>query len=94
MLDGIVLSGGEATLYKDIIGFARRVKELGYAIKLDTNGTRPQIIRKMLEEKLLDFIALDYKAPSSKTKTVTGVNLHTPFEETLEMLCAPKERTL
>lgn len=87
LLDGVVLSGGEATLYKDIIIFARSVKEMGYAIKLDTNGTRPKIIRQMLEEKLLDFIALDYKAPPSKTKTVTGVNLHAPFEETLEMLC-------
>ena len=88
LLDGIVLSGGEATLYKDIIGFAESVKRMGFAIKLDTNGTRPDIVRQMLDRQLLDFIALDYKAPPSKTKTVTGVKLHTPFEQTLSMLCA------
>lgn len=88
LLDGVVLSGGEATLYKDVIGFTRSVKQMGFAIKLDTNGTRPDIVRQMLDEKLLDFVALDYKAPPSKTKTVTGVKLHTPFEKTLSMLCA------
>ncbi len=91
LLDGVVLSGGEATLYKGIIDFAREIKELGYAIKLDSNGSRPEIIRQMLDEKLLDFIALDYKAPPLKSKSVTGVDLHAPFEESLKMLCGQKD---
>ena len=87
LLDGVVLSGGEATLYEGIIEFAKTIKKMGFAIKLDTNGSRPKIIKKMLDDKLLDFIALDYKAPPSLAKIVTGVNLHSPFEKTLEMLC-------
>ena len=86
MLDGVVLSGGEATLYKDIVTFARQVKQLGYAIKLDTNGTRPDIIEKMLKGGLLDYIALDYKAPASKYKSVTETHLFKYFDKTLGIL--------
>lgn len=88
LLDGIVLSGGEATLYKGIIKFAKTIKDMNFAIKLDTNGTRPKTIQQMLDKKLLDFIALDYKSPPSKSKTVTGVNLHTYFDQTLKKLCS------
>lgn len=87
LLDGVVFSGGEATLYKGMVPFARRIKEIGYAVKLDTNGTRPEIIRQMLEENLLDYIALDYKAPPGKSKRVTGVERFQEFRETLSLLC-------
>lgn len=87
LLDGVVLSGGEATLYKDIVGFAAQVKRLGYALKLDTNGTRPDIVREMLQNNLLDYVALDYKAPLSKYKKVTATHLFKHFDETLSRLC-------
>jgi pyruvate formate lyase activating enzyme len=87
LLDGVVLSGGEATLYKDIVGFAAQVRRLGYAIKLDTNGTRPDIVREMLQNDLLDYVALDYKAPPSKYKNVTATHLFKDFDETLSRLC-------
>ncbi|MDE2335897.1 MAG: anaerobic ribonucleoside-triphosphate reductase activating protein [Alphaproteobacteria bacterium] len=86
LLDGVVLSGGEATLYKGIIRFTEAVKSLGYAVKLDTNGTRPDTIRILLEKKLLDYIALDYKAPKSAYRKVTRTDLFTPFTETLRLL--------
>lgn len=87
LLDGVVLSGGEATLYKDIIGFAEQIKGLGYAIKVDTNGTRPDIVKKLLQKKLLDYVALDYKAPAPKYKKVTATQLFKSFDETLSHLC-------
>lgn len=87
LLDGVVLSGGEATLYKDIVSFAERIKRLGYAIKLDTNGTRPDIIQALLQKDLLDYVALDYKAPPSRYKKITATHLFKQFEETLSRLC-------
>ena len=87
LLDGIVLSGGEATLYPGLPAFVRIAKDLGYAIKLDTNGTRPKIVKQFLEEGLLDYVALDYKAPAHKFKAVAGITRFNDFEETLSMLC-------
>jgi pyruvate formate lyase activating enzyme len=87
LLDGVVLSGGEATLYKDIVGFAAQIKRLGYAIKLDTNGTRPEIVHELLKDNLLDYVALDYKAPASGYKKVTATHLFKHFDETLSRLC-------
>ena len=86
LLDGVVLSGGEACLYQDIVGFARQIKRLGYSIKLDTNGTRPEIVREMLDQDLLDYVALDYKAPQAKYKKVTATHLFKYFDETLTRL--------
>lgn len=87
LLDGVVLSGGEATLYEGIIPFARAVRKMGFAVKLDTNGTRPAIVRQMLDEGLLNYIALDYKAPPGKFKAVTGIAEWAAFEETLRLVC-------
>lgn len=63
LLDGVVLTGGEAALQKDIAGFAKKLKEMGYLVKLDTNGSRPEVVKSLLDEDLLDYAALDYKAP-------------------------------
>jgi pyruvate formate lyase activating enzyme len=63
LLDGCVLSGGEPTLQPDLVSFAGKVKAMGYRIKLDTNGARPEVIRLLLGQKLIDYAAVDYKAP-------------------------------
>lgn len=86
LLEGVVLSGGEATLYPGLLPFARALREMRYLVKLDTNGTRPGIVRQMLDEGLLARVALDYKAPPEKFKTVTGISEWAAFEETLDML--------
>ncbi len=91
LLDGIVLSGGEASIYPGLPDFVREVKSMGYAIKLDTNGTRPDIINDFLDNNLLDYIALDYKAPPDKFKAVTGIAKFKDFEKTLDLLCTQKE---
>lgn len=73
LLEGVVLSGGEATLYPHLEAFATKIKELGFAIKLDTNASRPEVIRRLLEASLLDYVALDYKAPQNRIADLCGV---------------------
>ena len=73
MLDGIVVTGGEPTLQPDLPSFLRTVRGLGYAVKLDTNGSRPRILRRLLAEKLVDYVAMDVKAPPALYDDLTGV---------------------
>lgn len=61
MLQGVVITGGEPTLQPDLSDFIRKVRSLGYAVKLDTNGNRPEVLRALLEEGLLDYVAMDFK---------------------------------
>lgn len=61
LVDGVVVSGGEPTLQQDLEDFIRKVKGLGYLVKLDTNGTHPEVVERLLSEKLLDYIAMDVK---------------------------------
>ena len=62
LLDAVVVTGGEPTLMPDLVDKIRQIKELGYKIKLDSNGTRPEIIKKLVDEGLLDYIAMDIKS--------------------------------
>jgi len=62
-LSGVVVSGGEPTIQPDLPRFLASIKEMGYAVKLDTNGSRPEVIREVISEDLVDFIAMDVKAP-------------------------------
>lgn len=87
LLDGVVLSGGEASAYPGLPGFIRDLKALGYAIKLDTNGLRPDIIKAHLDAGFLDYVALDYKAPPAKFRRVTGTDKYDLFSQTLDLLC-------
>ncbi len=86
LLDAVVLSGGEATLYDGIISFAQQIKTLGFKIKLDTNGAIPKVIKKLLEKSLIDFISLDYKAPEEKFTNITHHKEFKAFNETLQLL--------
>lgn len=85
LLDGVVLSGGEATSH-NLIPFCSEVKKLGFKIKLDTNGTNFDQIKKLIELELIDYIALDYKAPSYKFKEITQSNQYEIFSKTLDLL--------
>jgi len=65
-LDGVVISGGEPTLQEDLFGLCRRIKAMEYPIKLDTNGSRPQIVQRLIQAGLVDYIAMDVKtAPAN-----------------------------
>ena len=72
-LDGVVISGGEPTLQKDLLSFAEKIKKLGLKVKLDTNGTNCSVVKKMVQEGLVDYIAMDIKAPFDKYNKVTIV---------------------
>ncbi len=75
-LEGVVVSGGEPTLHEDLPSFMGDLKAMGYATKLDTNGTRPEMLKKLLDAKLLDYIAMDIKAPLEKYSLITGVDFN------------------
>jgi pyruvate formate lyase activating enzyme len=60
-LDGVVVSGGEPTLQKDLVDLCARIKKLGYPVKLDTNGSRPQVLLELIKKELIDYIAMDLK---------------------------------
>jgi len=85
LLDAVVLSGGEASFY-DLTDFCRQIKKLGFLIKLDTNGTNPLHVKKLIDLELLDYVALDYKAPQSKFTQITHSNKYNEFSKTLDML--------
>lgn len=72
-LGGVVVSGGEPTLQPDLPAFLRRVKALGLAVKLDTNGTRPDVLARILDEGLVDYVAMDMKAPLDRYADLAGV---------------------
>jgi pyruvate formate lyase activating enzyme len=90
LLDSVVLSGGEATQYGGLADFAKAIKKFGFKIKLDTNGTHPDVIATLLEASLIDFISLDYKAPSSKFETITHHKNFDTFNESLMLLIHSK----
>lgn len=70
-LEGVCITGGEPTIQPDIIEFIKKIKAMGYLVKLDSNGTRPDVLRKVIQEKLVDFIAMDIKSsPRNYSKTV------------------------
>lgn len=70
-LDGVCITGGEPTIQPDIIEFIEKIKNMGYLVKLDTNGTRPDVLKKLYDLKLLDFVATDIKnAPERYNDTV------------------------
>ena len=72
-LDGVVVTGGEPTLQPDLPVFLGRVKALGFLVKLDTNGSRPRVVRELLAAGLVDFVAMDVKAPFARYDDVTQV---------------------
>ena len=72
LLEGVVLSGGEPTLCPALPRYAEAIKALGFKIKLDTNGIRPHTVKTLLEAGLIDYVALDFKAPPNKWERVTG----------------------
>ena len=73
ILDGVCITGGEPTLQKDLADFIRRVKALGYAVKLDTNGTNPDLLAALIDEGLLDYVAMDVKNSKQKYAATVGL---------------------
>jgi len=74
-LDAVVITGGEPTIYDDLPEFIKSIRAMGYSIKLDTNGTNPAMVEKCLKENLIDYLAMDLKAPLDKYKETVGVDV-------------------
>ena len=92
LLDGVCVSGGEPTLQPDLEDFLRAIKAMGYAVKLDTNGSRPQVLKRLVEEGLVDYVAMDVKnCPRLYGQTVGRENLNlAATEESLKFLLSGK----
>lgn len=87
LLEGVVITGGEPTLQNDLREFCRTVKQLGYKIKLDSNGSRPGILKDLLEENLLDFISMDIKTGLDRYDLVVSKKFNVQkIEESLQLV--------
>ena len=86
LLEGVVLSGGECTLHKDLPGFAKKIKNKNFALKIDTNGSNPDVLKSLAEQGLIDYVAIDFKAPPKKYPSVTGSSHYQSFLLSLNVL--------
>lgn len=88
LLDAVVFSGGECLIHKDIILFIKLVKSLGFLIKLDTNGSQPKVLEKLIKEQLIDYVALDFKGTKEKFFAITKSDFYSQFLSCFEVLQA------
>jgi len=72
-LDAVVVTGGEPTLQEDLEPFLEKIRKMGFLIKLDTNGSNPDVLKDLLSANLVDYIAMDIKAPLEKYSEVAKV---------------------
>ena len=87
VLEGICISGGEPLLQKDIADFMRKVKKLGYAVKLDTNGSNPEILHELICEGLVDYVAMDIKNTVEKNDKTCGTEVDiSKIKKSIEIL--------
>jgi pyruvate formate lyase activating enzyme len=76
LLEGVVICGGEPTIHKDLPSFIEKIKKMGFLVKLDTNGSNPEIMKKLIEKKLIDYVAMDIKAPKERYKEVANAEIN------------------
>jgi len=85
-LDGVVITGGEPTIHNDIDLFIKKIKEMGFLVKLDTNGSDPAKILSLIENKLVDYIAMDIKGPLDKYPTISTYMNKKVIQESIRMI--------
>lgn len=86
-IDAVSITGGEPTIQNDLIDFVKRVRKTGYSIKIDTNGSQPEVIEKLISMKLLDYIAMDIKSPAGKFKSITKSDIsYHKITQTIELI--------
>jgi pyruvate formate lyase activating enzyme len=91
-LDSVCISGGEPTLHDDLSLFARKIKELGYGIKLDTNGSKPKVLKEMIDGGLVDYVAMDIKGPWGKYRSIAGETVNIDdVKQSMSLLAAAFE---
>lgn len=91
-IDAVVITGGEPLIHPDIVDKIKEIKEMGYMVKLDTNGTNPKLMIKLIEDKLIDYVAIDIKNSVAKYSLTAGVeklNLNS-IQESIQYLISHK----
>lgn len=76
LLDAVVITGGEPTLHKDLPDFIKNIKDMGFLVKLDTNGSNPLMVEHLIKNKLIDYIAMDIKAPFDEYKNIVSKDIN------------------
>ncbi len=90
LLDGVVLSGGECLLQKNIIKLIVEIKKMGLLVKIDTNGASPKVLEDLIKMRLIDYVSLDFKATKSKFKSITNSSFYEKFISSLKLLINSK----
>ena len=75
VLDAVVITGGEPSRHADLPEFIKKIKDLGFLVKLDTNGTNPLMLKKLIQDKLIDYLAMDIKGPLPKYSKIVNVKV-------------------
>ncbi len=87
ILDGVCITGGEPTLMRDLPEFCKKIKDMGFAVKLDTNGSDPIMLRRMIDEKLVDYVAMDIKnSPDAYAETCGLSRFPAGVNESIDLL--------
>lgn len=90
-LDAVSITGGEPTIQSKLIPFIGQIKKMGFAVKIDTNGSQPRVIKALLAENLLDYIAMDIKAPLEKYDEIVNVPVNTDLiQESIRLIIKSK----
>ena len=91
ILDGVVITGGEPTVQKDLKEFIKKIKDLGLLVKLDTNGGNPKVLQELIDEELVDYVAMDIKNVFNKYNITAGKKIALDnIKKSIEILKASK----
>ena len=86
-LDGVCVTGGEPTLHRELPSLLRQIRNMGFSVKLDTNGTNPAMLEQLIRDSLLDYVAMDIKnSPSRYAETCGGIDLLAQVKKSTELL--------
>jgi pyruvate formate lyase activating enzyme len=86
LLDGVVLSGGECTIHPGLESFIQDIKQRNLLVKIDTNGSNPQVLERLIQSKAINYVALDFKAMPDRFYSISKSDLFNEFENSLEIL--------
>jgi len=87
LLEGVVICGGEPTIFQDLPEMIEKIKKMGFDVKLDTNGSNPEMLKELIEKKLLDYVAMDIKGPKEKYSFFSGKDVNiSSIEESIQIL--------
>ncbi|MFA6378401.1 MAG: anaerobic ribonucleoside-triphosphate reductase activating protein [Candidatus Omnitrophota bacterium] len=90
-LTGVVVTGGEPTIHQDLPVFLKKIKDLGYCVKLDTNGNNPDALKDLFDQELIDYVAMDIKTSFERYAQAVGVSVHIEnIQRSIDLIIASK----